>query len=848
MRRWLALPLWLVLCARITAENCNVKVVTDASPDYYDMDSMVRSVTAKWPTMKEKTWAMFYWTHLARRQTAPMIIHGVECADPIRQFNDYGFAMCSTVAGINCAIWNQMGMKVKFIDIANHTVSECFYDDKWHVYDNAFSAIYTLCDGTTVACAKDVSAEGACAASGGKTEKGHIARYHCLYATSPNGFLTGSDCDRSLGSQQGAFMGHQYRYYFCGWDNGHRYRLHLKDGEVYTRFYRSLGKEPKYFIPNVGEHPEKPGFDPETASNFGLRGNGIWTFQPPLSADYRKSLYAERNITVASPAGLKPVKAGTPAEAIFRISAANVIASQSISAVLVRKTAEDAATLSLSIDNGRTWKDLWTATEIGETTAKTDLVSQVNGAYDVLVKVGLTAKTSPDNAMLKDLVITTVTEINAKANPHLNIGKNTIYVSLGDATESIVCWPDCDHGDGYKEMLAEEKNIECSFDRGWNYYGHLRPRNDKEDAYVVYRLDAPGDITSIVQSGRFSNRYAGNHVDMLYSSDNGVTWKSLYSLTSVEQPWDVLRSERAEIPAGVRSVLCKYAMTAGASIYSVHMEANYKPADTAFKPMDVTFTWNEVQADRKTVQRSHTQHIDKAPVRYTINVGGADQPMMESLRVNLTGAVPDVKYGYSDGKDSAEGAAKYAYRWRTEGKNMAVGKPYTLSVPPKADRPGILTDGVAGPPNAGGNSPTFGLEWDGGKTPEITVDFGKPETFGAFRIFITAGWPWWDAFRGEVQDKIELLTSEDGKEFKSAGVFNTNVYRKDVPINFMVQDNEKAQGWNFELIPDKPVKAQFARWKVSAARWLAVTEVQALDSIKYEPFDIRLSLPDEKMP
>ena len=107
----------------------------------------------------------------------------------------------------------------------------------------------------------------------------------------------------------------------------------------------------------------------------------------------------------------------------------------------------------------------------------------------------------------------------------------------------------------------------------------------------------------------------------------------------------------------------------------------------------------------------------------------------------------------------------------------------------------------------------------------------------------TAGWPWWDALKGEVQDKIELLTSADGKEFQSQGFFNTSLFKKDIPINYMLQDSEKAMGWNFELVPPAPVQAQYVRWKVNVARWLAVTEVQALEFVKYEPFDIRIALP-----
>src|SRR5207248_4681820 len=102
----------------------NLKIVTDASPDYSDMESMIRSSTSKWETAEQKCWAIFYWNHIARRQTAPMMLHGMALTDPIRQFNDYGYTMCSTISGINCSIWDAMGLKAKYWDISNHTVPE----------------------------------------------------------------------------------------------------------------------------------------------------------------------------------------------------------------------------------------------------------------------------------------------------------------------------------------------------------------------------------------------------------------------------------------------------------------------------------------------------------------------------------------------------------------------------------------------------------------------------------------------------------------------------------------------------------------------------------------------------
>jgi len=163
-----ALPAW--------GEVCNIKVVTDGSPDYSDMESMIHSITAGWPEPAQKCWAMFYWNHVARRQTAPMNLHGMECTDPIRQFNDYGYMMCSTVAGINCSIWDAMGYPVKFWDITLHTVPEVQYGGRWHMYDNSMSALYTLCDGVTIASVEDIGKEGGCEASGGRVEPGQAGQ------------------------------------------------------------------------------------------------------------------------------------------------------------------------------------------------------------------------------------------------------------------------------------------------------------------------------------------------------------------------------------------------------------------------------------------------------------------------------------------------------------------------------------------------------------------------------------------------------------------------------------------------------------------------------------------------
>jgi hypothetical protein len=840
----------LTLVATLPAEVCNLRLVTDASPDYNDLSGLIHSVTSKWEAPQDKCWAMFYWNHIARRQTHPMYLHGTALTDPIRQFNDYGYTMCSTITGINQSLWEAMGLKHKYYDVSLHTVGEVEYDGRYHMYDNAFSAMYTMCDGTTIAGVEDLGKDGQCAASGGKSEPSHIVKYHCLNATSPNGFLEGCDSNRGLAEDRHFLPKYlKYRDYYYDWDNGHRYILNLKQGEVYTRSYRKLGDAAKFFVPNEGKDPDSK------SPRYRIRGNGLWRFTPALTPDgFLAVAHSSTNISVIAPAGLQPTAAATPAEAIFKVQSANVTTGQTITASFRRASAEDQATIAVSTDNGLHWIEVWRAdvAATGELATSVELVEQVNGAYDTLIKVTLLAKATPSDVALASLEIETTTMLNSKTQPKLSLGKNTVYLGAGEQTESIVFWPEL-MNDGYKRHIAEEKNVASAADPK-GYLGVMYPTVKGEDAWVVYRLDAPNDITRVTYGGRFYNRAPKAHIDLSYSLDGGTTWTPSWSLTDTKSPWDKIHYESVEIPKGNRSVWLKYLMTgnpspSGCSIYAVRMEADYVPPDPAFKPIEVTFTWAELQKDRSQVRRSHTQLVDTLPATYVIDVGGVDHPIVESLAMNLAGSrAEDVTYGYSDGVDV--GGEKFVPVWATYGKNLAIGKPYTVSEPSETKWKGgdpdgkKLTDGIVGPPYAGGTSYASGALY--GKTiePLITVDLGAPTACASFGLNIH-GYPSQDALKGQVTDRIEVYTSDDGKEFTPRGLLQTDIFWKDLPVNYMWPDDETMTCPTCRLVPPAPVTTRFVRFKLHPQRMMCCTEIEVLDAIMREPFDLRIALPNE---
>jgi hypothetical protein len=836
----------------------NVRIATDASPDLTDIDSFIQSTTSRWATSEEKVWALYYWSHILRRQTSPIVLHGFEVTDPIRNFNDYGFTMCSTVSGINQTLFEMLGLQHQYWDICNHTVSQVFYNNAFHMIDSSMSNLVTQDDGVTLASLQEAAADGA-----------RLAKERSLYSTSPNGFLTGSDTMRPLpdatnpvnGSTLAGFAdaycedGLKLRDYYYNWSVGHRYVLNVRENESYTRYYSRLGTGTSYYVSSEDVAVPDPSrtFENDSANRFNVRGNGQWTFTPSLAGGWANAAYSSANIT-ESPAGLTASDPSRIGDLIYKVQAANAITSQQIALQFAHGDAAATATVSLSINDGQTWQPIGALdATTGTVPLAISLRDQVNGFYETLIRIQMTGG-SPQGVALSGLTITTITQVNTKALPRLNIGRNEVYVGAGDQTDTTVLWPDL-RGDFWQKDAFDSSNIASqSTTVPRKYTAVVYPSNLSRDAYLAYRLTAPSDFTSVTYGGRLHNYSAGSYIEFLHSFDGGTTWIAAYRLTDTSKPWDDIHYETVAVPPGVRTVLFKFLIHntnpdsyRASGLYNVRMEGHYLPQVQAIPPLDVTLRWKEIRADRTTVARSHQQRVTTYPFKYIVDVGGSDHPIMESMTVSLAGADSGAP-GYSDGVDA--GGAKYVYRRQTVGTNFAVGRPFTISRAPSgfqssagASNTTILTDGIVGSPVTGSFSYWWGQCWTSGADVDLRVDLGAARNAGAFRAHLF-GYPGWDALAGEVQDKVEVLTSVDGVTYTSRGFLNTSLWKKDVPINYMLQDDERSSGWNFELVLPSPVAVRYVRYHVTPKRNLCVSELQVLDSITYTPFDIRVALPD----
>ena len=74
-----------------------------------------------------------------------------------------------------------------------------------------------------------------------------------------------------------------------------------------------------------------------------------------------------------------------------------------------------------------------------------------------------------------------------------------------------------------------------------------------------------------------------------------------------------------------------------------------------------------------------------------------------------------------------------------------------------------------------------------------------------------------------MQDEVEVLTSLAGQTYRSHGTFDLNLWRKDIPINHFITDEETARAWNYEPILKAPVFARYVKYKIRPRRAICVT-------------------------
>ena len=807
----------------------NVTLVTDSTPDLTDIDSYLRSITSQYATPQEQAIAIWRWSQRLRKQTSNPSEDGHEVLDPIRMFNSYGYCNCGIVSGVNNALWLKMGWKAHYVQLGDHTVCECSWDDgkTWHMFDASMS-FYCFNDKGEVASVREIEKNPRfylenfapeCGTNPARDINDHKAwrcasdrpvEYKRTLANGYDSFKPPNDItDGNLYAQSGA-----------------RYVLNLRPGEHYTRYFQPLETGgPGTFRPVRGNQ--------DVDVNKVIRANGVWRYNPDLlNPATRDLVYSDSGVTWTQD-GVKG-----PGQVVFKVSAANVVTS----ATLLCQATD--AVVSISRDAGITW------TKVDVLHGEMECLEKVAGVAEYLVKVELTGP----NSLLALMGIETITQINRPGLPRLVRGANRVQVRLGQQAETIRFQPSIIAGN-HKKTVHAEKDIDVERETGY-YKPTLRPAEKGTPCSATWKIEAPTPITDVVYGGTVCVKNPNDRVTLLHSWDD-QTYTRDFQKTDGSSPFDLMvNAAVGTVPAGTKAAYLRYEFEtksyaksyAGPGIQTAMITVHHQPRTTGFTPFEVAYCWIE-HRNTGDVERQHVQLVTSPEQEYTINVGGFRDPTMKWVRMNLAGQGPDgaaVKPGYSDGQDAGPGIkpAWERYRW---GKNLALGKKYTLQGATDARNPdggGDLTDGLIAPPDTYVSvrwMPTY-VMFAKDVSPVVTLDLGESQSIAAVRVHAGQA----DDFHITFPDRITVETSDDGKTFAPAGSATFNqVFNP--PADYAPWELDESRlfdklpaggrlAYGYRIIFDKPVAARHLRVSCAARQgWgMLLSEVQVFDKVTVE--------------
>jgi hypothetical protein len=824
----IALGMLLALVAASAASGAvyNVTLVTDSSPDLTDIDSYLHSITSQYATPQEQAIAVWRWSQRLRKQTTNPSEDGHEVLDPIRMFNSYGYCNCGIVSGVNNALWLKLGWKAHYVQLGDHTVCECSWDDgrTWHMFDASMS-FYCFNDKGEVASVREIE----------KNPRFYLENFAPECGTNPvrdindhRGWRCASDrpveYKRTLANGYDSFKppnditdGNLYAQW------GSRYVLNLRPAEHYTRYFRPIETGgPRTFRPVRGNQ--------DVDTNKVIRANGVWRYGPDLRNP------ATRN-AVYSDSGVAWTKDGVkgPGQVVFKVSAANVVTSAKLS------WQATGAVISVSRDAGINW------TKLDVNTGEAECLDPVAGVAEYLVKVELAGPES----LLASMLIETITQINRPALPRLTRGTNRVHVRLGQQAETIQFQPSI-VGGNHKKTVHAEKDIDIERETGY-YKPTLRPAEKGTPCFAVWKIQTPTPITDLIYGGTVCVKTPRDRVTLLHSWDD-QTYTRDFEKTDGSPPFDLMVNASVDtVPATARAACLRYEFQtelyprsySGPGIQTAMMTIHHQPRTTGFTPFEVAYCWIE-HRESGDVERRHVELVSSPAQEYTIDVGGFRDPTMQWVRMNLQGQGPDgeaVKFGYSDGQDVGPGdkTPRERYRW---GVNLALGKKYTLNGTQDQRNPdggGDLTDGIIAPPDTYVSvkwMPTY-VMFIKDVSPVVTLDLGELRSVSAVRVHAGQA----DDFHLSFPDSINVETSGDGTTFSPAGsAAFSQVFAP--PADYAPWELDESRlfdrlpaggrlAYAYRVIFDKPVSIRYVRVSCTCRKgWgMLLSEVEVFDRV-----------------
>ncbi|MBL8025270.1 MAG: hypothetical protein JNL74_02605 [Fibrobacteres bacterium] len=444
----------LLTAAIITANPSNIKLLTDNTPDWSDLNSAAKSITASFADDEQKALALLKYVSQIRHQVPPakdsFSIAAVPPAhpqygiiyNPIKLAHNYGNTFCVSTNSIVPLMWKKLGKESREFDIVGHTVCDLKYGNEWHHFDAAFGFAYKdTATGKILSC-PEVVARNKTNVPSMMCDFTYCNRLDtaksnaCFYQnTRIHNILNRTEEYAKIESVRETLFTEKY-------SDSYSYNLTLKPFESYTRYFNQIADSLKYYLPVSEADPKNP--NAVQSPYLNVVANGVWRFVPDLSSkELLQTLAFQKNLASVN-ALLQPENPKDTAELIYRANAANIICHAEIKGSFERLKEKSFFEVLFSADSIN-WISLYRSEGKNVTEksfdipfGKNDKINLARTRTHYFIKIKLKAAKKSEEAVLRTLSITTYTIVNPRTLPALTLGSNRVKFESGTGNTSNV--------------------------------------------------------------------------------------------------------------------------------------------------------------------------------------------------------------------------------------------------------------------------------------------------------------------------------------------------------------------------------------------------------------------------
>lgn len=630
----------------------HVKVLSDKVQDVSSLEAWKKSFIKDGMTDQEKALAVWKSSVMFVYQDNPPneYLHEGCAHDAIKMMNVYGYGMCCCAASRVCQLSRAVGLEARAWGNPGHSLPEVKWDGEWHMLDASLVNYFTKPDGKIAGMAEICQAVNDwfkdhedLRNQDSKIRKFHAADDWSGWMKGPELLKTCKFYDRagmwparthgwySTMQEYGGNAPFPFEY---GYSQGYEVNIQLRPGEKLTRNWFNKGITVNSAA--NGKMDWNPGcIDPpnrghamfmEFTKNYGdltkVRvGCGTQEYDVPL-AD--KTLPATalkwENLAVSDAGALKAADAGKPGVLELRMPTSYVYLNGKLSFTSSVGESGKIGVL-LSDNNGLDWKDVATVEESGK--QGIDLQKFVHRRYDYRLRFVLNGK----DAALKALKISHDIQCSQRALPTLTQGENTITFSAGPQESSVSI-----EGTAYPEMKKSGQLILTDYHPTLNniHEQYFRVKSaGVEGATVTFPISTPAEMTRLQMGGHYRLRDKNDKWEMQVSFDGGKTFKTVDTQAGPYQGICKYVTV-SDIPAGTKDAQVRWlgAERNTTCLFMGRITADYKLPASGFRPVKVTYVWEEGGVEKKDV------HVAKSPEE-TYKITCAGKPVMKSIILEL---------------------------------------------------------------------------------------------------------------------------------------------------------------------------------------------------------------------